>query len=148
MRKIDLADLRITDKQKRFVLRSLKNNRLTYGKMTSRFEKKFSQMHKAEYGIFTNSGTSALQVALHTLKELGHWKDGDEVIVPAVTFVATINIVLQNKLKPVFVDVELNGNIDTLLIESAITERTRAIIPVHLLGKPANMDGVMRIEEV
>ena len=145
MRKIDLADLKITDKQKRFVLRALKNNRLTYGPLTSRFEKKFSKLHGAEYSVFTNSGTSALQAALHTLKELGKWKDGDEVIVPAVTFVATINVVLQNKLKPVFVDVGLNGNIDTLLIESAITERTRAIIPVHLLGKPADMDTIMKI---
>jgi dTDP-4-amino-4,6-dideoxygalactose transaminase len=113
--------------------------------MTNRLEKKFSKLHSASYGVFTNSGTSALQVAIHTLKEVHKWKDGDEVIVPAVTFVATINVVLQNKLKPVFVDVWLNGNIDTSLIEPAITSKTRAIIPVHLLGKPADMDTVMRI---
>ena len=58
------------------------------------------------YGVFCNSGTSALQIALGALKEYYGYQDGDEVLVPATTFIATSNVVLQNGLKPVFVDVD------------------------------------------
>jgi len=93
-----------------------------------------------------NSGTSALHVALAALKDHHGWADGDEVIVPAVTFVATANIVLHNNMKPVFVDVEKDTyNIDPKLIEEKISNKTRAIIPVHLLGLPADMDPIMEL---
>lgn len=90
--------------------------------------------------MLSNSGTSSLLVALQTLKEFHGWQDGDEVIVPALTFVATVNVVLQTKLKPVLVDVESNYyGIEATLIEQAITPRTRAIIPVHTFGQPCDM---------
>jgi perosamine synthetase len=74
------------------------------------------------------------------------WSDGDEVIVPAVTFVATSNIVLHNNMVPNFVDVEADTyNIDPTKIEEKITKRTRAIISVHLLGLPADMDPIVEI---
>jgi dTDP-4-amino-4,6-dideoxygalactose transaminase len=93
-----------------------------------------------------NSGTSALQVALAALKEVYGYHDGDEVLVPATTFIATSNIIIQNGLKPVFVDVNSETfNIDPHLIKRAITPRTRAIIPVHLFGLPADMESIMQI---
>lgn len=92
------------------------------------------------------SGTSSLLVALQALKEIDGWKEGDEVIVPAVTFIATSNVVIQNGLKPVFVDVDpKTANIDPAKIEEKITSRTRAIMPVHLFGLSAEMREVMAI---
>lgn len=142
---ISLADWKATKRQIKLVNQVLKSGRLTYGSFTRRFEKKFAELHNRKYAIFTNSGTSALQVSLYYLKDKYGWKDGDEVIVPALTFVATVNVILQNRLKPVLVDVDDTYNIDTELIQRAITKRTRAILPVHLLGQPARMNKIMRI---
>lgn len=118
---------------------------LSYGKYSREFEALFAQLHECEYATLVNSGTSALLIALQALKEVGGWKEGDEVIVPATTFVATSNVVLHLGLEPVFVDIAPDLNIDPGLIEQAITPRTRAIIPVHLCGKPANMPRIMEI---
>jgi dTDP-4-amino-4,6-dideoxygalactose transaminase len=121
----------------------LDSERISYGPLSKRFEQMFASQHGCQYGVLSNSGTSSLQVALQTLKELHNWKDGDEVIIPAVTFVATVNIVLHNKMTPVLVDVERDYyGIDPELIESAITPRTKAIIPVHLFGMPCDMAAV------
>jgi len=136
----------LTSYEKQLVNQVLDSNRLTYGDMTKRFEREFAASHGARHGLFMNSGTSALHVALAALKNRHGWADGDEVIVPAVTFVATSNIVLHNNLVPVFVDVERDTyNIDPEKIEEKITKRTRAIIPVHLLGLPASMGPIMEL---
>ena len=136
----------LTSYEKQLVNQVLDSNRLTYGDMTKRFEGEFAVSHGARHGLFMNSGTSALHVALAALKNRHGWSDGDEVIVPAVTFVATSNIVLHNNLVPVFVDVERDTyNIDPEKIEEKITKRTRAIIPVHLLGLPASMGPIMEL---
>ncbi len=122
------------------------NNRLSRGDFTARFEKEFARLHQVKYGVFCNSGTSALQISLATLKERYGYKDGDEVLVPAITFIATSNVVLQNNLTPVFVDVDSSTfNINPWQIESHITSRTKAIIPVHLFGLPCNMGAIMDI---
>ena len=143
---IGVGDLRLTKADKNAVLRVLNSNRLSYGPVTKEFESEFSRIHESKFAVFTNSGTSSLQIALSALKDKYGWNDGDEVIVPAITFVATSNTVIQNNLKPVFVDVERDTfNIDTTKIEEAITANTRAIIPVHLLGLPASMGPIMRI---
>src|SRR3712207_6174410 len=111
-----------------------------------RFEQEFAELHGCRFGVMSNSGTSSLQVALQALKERHGWEDGDEVIVPAVTFVATSNIVLHNRMTPVFVDVLPDTyNIDPARIEARITERTRAIVPVHLFGLPADMDPILEL---
>ena len=145
-RKITLGTLNISPDGKRYVNDALDNNRLSYGKYTHEFERSFSTHHHCRYGIFMNSGTSALQVALAALKEVYHYQDGDEVIVPATTFIATSNIVIQNGLRPVFVDVDSNTfNIDPDKIIRSITAKTRCIIPVHLFGLPADMESIMRI---
>lgn len=143
---IGVGGLELSDREKELVNKVLESNRLTYGPMTKEFESKFAKSHDCKYGLFMNSGTSALQVALASLKDRYGWADGDEVIVPAVTFVATANIVLHNNMVPVFVDVEKDTyNIDPSKIEEKITNRTRAIIPVHLLGLPADMDPIMEL---
>jgi len=143
---IGVGGLKLSEREKELVNQVLNSNRLTYGPMSKELENKFSKSHSCKYGLFMNSGTSALQVALASLKERHGWADGDEVIVPAVTFVATANIVLHNNMTPVFVDVESDTyNIDPEKIEEKVTAKTRAIIPVHLLGLPADMDPIMQI---
>lgn len=148
MRHIALGHLEINAKGRQYVNDALDRNRLSKGKYTIEFEKQFSALHGCKHGIFLNSGTSALQVALAALKEVYGYQDGDEVIVPAVTFIATSNVVLQNNLKPVFVDVDpVTFNIDANKVEAAITEKTRCIIPVHLFGLPADMYKIKHIAD-
>ncbi|NNF72208.1 MAG: DegT/DnrJ/EryC1/StrS family aminotransferase [Rhodobacteraceae bacterium] len=126
----------------------LDSGRLTAGPMMSRFEQAMADSHDCAHGLMCNSGTSALQIALAALKERHGWQDGDEVLVPAVTFVASSNVVMYNGLKPVFVDVEPDYyEIDPALIEARITPRTRAIMPVHLAGHPCDMTPIMEIAE-
>jgi len=137
---IGVGGLKLNNYEKELVNQVLDSNRLTYGPMSKRFEKEFAKLHDVKHSLFMNSGTSALHLALAALKIKHGWADGDEIIVPAVTFVATANIVLHNKMNPVFVDVEPDTfNINPSLIEERITIKTRAIIPVHLLGLPADM---------
>src|ERR1700730_18502514 len=140
---IGVGGLVISDLEKSLIREVLDSNRLTYGPMSKRFEKEFATSHGCRFGLFMNSGTSALHIALAALKERHGWSDGDEVIVPAVTFVATSNILMQNGMTPMFVDIEADTyNIDPAKIEEKITSRTRAIIPVHLMGLPATMDPI------
>lgn len=144
MRKIDLADWKATRYQKRLVKEVLNSGRLTYGDKTRELEERFAEIHNHAHALFTSSGTAALKIVLGAFKEQYGWKDNDEVIIPAVTFVATMNAVIMNNLKPVLVDVDRSTvNMDPELLERAITKRTRCIIPVHLLGQPADMDKVM-----
>jgi perosamine synthetase len=149
MRKITLGTLNISQTGKDYVNDCLNNNRLSKGSYTEKFEQEFARLHGCKHGVFLNSGTSALQVALAALKEVHGYKDGDEVIVPATTFIATSNIVIQNNLKPVFVDVDPSTfNMDRWLIEDHITDRTKCIIPVHLFGLPADMKAIMKIADI
>lgn len=145
-RQIGVGGLEVSALEKSLVNEVLDSNRLTYGPMSMRFEKEFASIHGSRFGLFMNSGTSALHIALAALKERHGWSDGDEVIVPAVTFVATSNIVLHNGMTPVFADVEPNTyNIDPVKAAEKITSRTRAIIPVHLLGLPATMGPIQEL---
>jgi len=112
------------------------------GNYIGEFEKGFSGYHGCKYGIATSSGTTALHLALKSL-DIGM---GDEVIVPDLTFVATINAVLHANAVPVVADVKRNSwCINPEKIEEAVTSRTKAIIPVHLYGQPSDMQAIMRI---
>jgi dTDP-4-amino-4,6-dideoxygalactose transaminase len=91
-----ISDIKISKKAKRYVLDVLNKNRLSYGDYTKKFESLLAKSHGRKFAMVINSGTSGLQVALHALKELNNWKDGDEVLVPAITFIATSNVVIQN----------------------------------------------------
>lgn len=143
---IGVGGLILSDEEKRLVNKALDSNQLTYGPMCREFEKKFAESHHCNHALYMNSGTSALHVALAALKDRHGWNDGDEVIVPAVTFVATSNVVLHNNMVPVFVDVDPKTyNIDPQKIEEKITKKTRAIIPVHLMGLPASMDPIIEL---
>jgi dTDP-4-amino-4,6-dideoxygalactose transaminase len=144
--RVPVGTLKISEKARRYVKEILDNERLSYGPYTRRFESLFAELHACKTAVFCNSGTSALHIALQALKILHDWKDGDEVLVPAVTFVATPNVVVHNKMTPVFVDVDRRTyNIDPALIEAKITPRTRAIMPVHLMGLPCDMAPIQEI---
>lgn len=126
----------------------LESNRLTAGPVMARFEAEFAAIHGCKFGLMCNSGTSAMHIALAALKEVYRWNDGDEVLVPALTFVATSNVVIYNGLKPVFVDVDPHYyTIDPSKIEKMITPRTRAIMPVHIGGQPCDMDPILAIAQ-
>lgn len=144
-RHVPLGYLDISDNAKKYVNQAMDNNRLSSGPFVKQFEKEFAKEHDCQYSIFMNSGTSALQVALAALKEKYGYQDGDEVLVPAITFIATSNIVLQLGLKPVFVDVDPNTyNMDPDNLLDHMSTRTRCIIPVHLFGLPADMESIMK----
>ena len=112
------------------------------GKKNEEFEEKFSQFVGARYGVTCVNGTAALEIAL---RAMGIGK-GDEVIVPAYTFIATASACMLVGADPVFVDIDPDTyNIDPGQIEQAITAKTKAIIPVHISGCPANMDEIMKV---
>lgn len=143
---IGVGGLAITSRAKQLILEVLESGRLTAGPVMSKFEQDIASAHACRYGLMCNSGTSALQIALAALKERHNWREGDEVLVPAVTFVASSNVIIYNGLKPVFVDVEPNYfEINPEKIEASITPRTKAIIPVHLCGHPCDMEPIMEI---
>jgi dTDP-4-amino-4,6-dideoxygalactose transaminase len=145
-RQIGVGGLRIGPRERRYVAQVLDSGRLSYGPFSEKFERRFARAHDCRFAAFCNSGTSALHVALQALKERHGWRDGDEVLVPSVTFVATANIVLHNRMTPVFVDVDpATYTLDPALIQENLTRRTRAIIPVHLLGLPCDMDPILEV---
>ncbi len=144
--RIGVGDLRIGERGRRYLMEVIDSNRLSYGPFSRRFEAAFAAEHACRFAIFCNSGTSALQVAVQALKERHGWADGDELLVPAVTFVATANVVLHNRLRPVFVDVDPRTySIDPARIPDHLTPRTRAILPVHLMGLPADMPAIQEV---
>ena len=143
---IGVGGFNISARAKELVMEVLDSNRITAGPKMAQFESEIAAIHGCKYGLMSNSGTSALHIALAALKEKYKWKDGDEILVPAVTFVATSNVVMYNNLKPVFVDVEPQYYcIDPSKIEEKITPRTRAVMPVHLAGQVCDMDPILEI---
>ncbi len=146
MRKIGVGYAYVSDKEKKYVNEALDAGRLSQGDMVNRFEREFAKLHEQKFGIACNSGTSALHVALEALKEKYQWAENSEVLVPAITFIATSNSCIHAGLQPVFVDVdEKTYNIDPREIENKITDKTVAIMPVHTFGQPCEMDEIVRI---
>ena len=123
------------------VLESSEWCRLT-GKKVKEFEQKFAQYHNVKYGIGVTNGTHALELALAAIGI----NPGDEVIVPAMTFIATATAVIQNNAIPVLVDIDPDTYcILPEAIEKAITNKTKAIIPVHIAGHSCDMDKICEI---
>lgn len=146
MHKIGVGYASVTELEKRYVMDALDNGRLSQGKYVARFEKEFAHFHGKKYGVMCNSGTTALHLALETLKETEGWNSDTEVLVPAITFIATSNACLHAGLKVVFVDVnEKTYNIDPYEIEKHITKNTKCIIPVHAFGMPCDMEKIMKV---
>lgn len=146
MDKIGVGYASVTDLEKKYVMDALDNERLSQGKYVAEFEKKFARAHLQKYGVMCNSGTSALHLALEVLKEVDGWDENTEVLVPAITFIATSNSCIHAGLKVVFVDVEPDTyNMDPKEIEKHITKNTKCLIPVHTFGMPCNMNAIMEI---
>ncbi|MBD3426542.1 MAG: aminotransferase class I/II-fold pyridoxal phosphate-dependent enzyme [Candidatus Omnitrophica bacterium] len=135
----------IGELEKKYVNQALETGYVsTAGPFVGQFEDKFSQYLGMVRAVSTQSGTAAIHMALHELC-IG---SGDEVIVPALTFVATVNPVEYVGAKPVFVDVDSDSwNMDPDQIEKNITEKTKAVIPVHLYGNPCDMGRIMEIAD-
>lgn len=143
--KVPFGTVSITPEARQLINQALDSNWLTRGKFVQQFEEQFAALFGVKHAVAVSSGTDADALACAVLYDYGA-KRGDEIIVPALTFVATGNAVLQAGFTPVFVDVRRETlNIDPAKIEAAITPRTRAIMPVHLMGKPAAMDAILDI---
>ncbi|MBF0569942.1 MAG: DegT/DnrJ/EryC1/StrS family aminotransferase [Candidatus Omnitrophica bacterium] len=143
--KVPFGTVSITPLARKLIDEALETKWVTKGKYVREFEEKFAALFGMKYGVAVSSGTDADALSCAALYDFGAQR-GDEVIVPALSFVATGNAVFQAGLTPVFVDVKKETlNIDPDKIERAITKRTRAIMPVHLMGKPAEMDAVLAI---
>jgi len=124
--------------------RVIRSGRYIFGQEVEKFEQKLAEYLGVKHAIGVGNGTDALRLALEALK-IG---PGDEVITTPFTFVATAEVIALAGAKPVFVDVEDETlNIDPNKIEAAVTERTKAIMPVHLYGQAADMDAIMEISE-
>jgi len=124
------------------VVATLRSGWLTTGPMVKQFEKQFAEQVGCRYAVAVNSCTAALHLALEAIGI----QEGDEVIVPTMTFTATAGVVTYFKAKPVLVDIrEDTFTIDVQKLEQAITPRTKAIIPVHFGGQPCEMDLIIDI---
>ncbi len=138
--RVPFGTISITEDSKSLINKIIDSGRVSSGRYVREFEEKFARVVAVKEAIAVSSGTDADMLALAVLYDFGA-KRGDEVIVPALSFVATGNAVLHAGFKPVFVDIEKETlNINPHLIEKKITKKTRAIMPVHLMGKPAKMD--------
>ena len=113
------------------------------GEQVRAFEGKVRRLLGAKHVVAVNSGTAALHAALMAFGV----KEGDEVVVPPFTFVATANVVLACGAKPVFVDIKDDYNMDPDAFKKAITRKTKAVIPVHVYGYPADMDEIRETAE-
>jgi dTDP-4-amino-4,6-dideoxygalactose transaminase len=139
-----LAQPIIEDEERRAVLEALDSGQLAQGPRVAAFERAFADYVGVRHAVAVNSGTAALHVAL-----LAHGIGaGDEVIVPAFSFAATANTVLHAGARPVFVDVRDDDfGIDVDDVPAAITERTRAVVGVHLYGQPCNVEALQALCE-
>ena len=120
------------------------SNKVNYwtGKECRKFEREFSEFSDSKYAVALGNGTLALDVALKALDIGG----GDEVIVTSRTFIASISSIVNSGATPIFVDVDLSSqNITPETIRSVITDKTKAIVCVHLAGWPCDMDEIMAI---
>jgi perosamine synthetase len=142
---IPVCEPTLLGNEEKYVLECVRTNWISSaGSFITRFEKMFADFCETRYAVACTSGTAALQLALYTLGVT----TGDEVIIPTFTMIASANTVRHCGAVPVFVDAEpRTWNIDPELIEAAITPRTKAIVPVHTYGHPADMDAILALAE-
>ena len=121
---------------------------ITSGEKVFMFERYFSNKFNCKYSFMVNSGSSANLVLMTALKKRFNWEDDDEIIVSPVGFATTVSVIHQNRLKPVFIDIEWDTlNFDLNQIEDKITPRTKAIFVSPVLGNPPDMDKLISICE-
>ena len=136
--------MNLNKEEQEAVLKVMESQMLTllHGQNVKQFENDFAQYHGVKNAIAVNTGTAALHIAIAALN-IG---PGDEVIVPPFTFIATASSILHNNAIPVFADIDDKSyTLDPKSVEQHITEKTKAIIPVHLAGIPANMTELKKI---
>jgi len=138
---ISLATSKITPQVRKNINKALDDNRIAGGKFIEQFENAVAKYNGAKYGIAVCNGTMADIVALAALKAL--YPDKNEVIVPALTFIAHTNALLVNGLKPVFVDVDETCQINPNLI--TVNEKTLAIMPANLLGVNCDIKAIKKV---
>lgn len=142
MRYIPYGRQDINDDDINAVIEVLKSDFLTTGPKVTEFEEKFAKYVGAKYAVAVANGTAALHIACLA----AGIKEGDEVITSPITFAASANCALYCGAKPVFADIDpVTYNIDCKSVESLITDKTKAIIPVHYTGQPCDMDEIHRI---
>jgi len=143
--RITFGDLRLGDSAREYIRRAFDKNWVSEGANVKEFEQKFADKFGYRNAIATSSGTDADICCCASLYDFGA-KRGDEIITPALAFVATANSILAAGFIPKFVDIKVETlNIGPSQIEEAITNRTRAIMVVHTMGKPCEMDSILEI---
>ena len=140
---LQFAQASLDDNEFEEMVDTLKSGWLTYGPKSIRFEKLFSDYIGVKNSIAVNSCTSGLHLSLLALG-IG---PGDEVITTDLTFVATCEVILHVGATPILVDIDDTFNIDITKIEKVITDKTKAIIPVHFGGQPCQMDEILKIKK-
>jgi perosamine synthetase len=141
---IPLVKVYMDDDIKKAVLEVLDSGWYILREKTREFEKKFAEFCDVKNAVCVSSGTAGIFLSLLALDI----KRGDEVIVPSFSFVSTATSVMEVGAKPVFVDIDAKTyTVDPEKIREAVTKRTKAIMPVHLYGHPANMDSILEIAE-
>jgi len=135
---MDFFSTTISEESIKYVNEILKSGMISAGKLADKFEHELSKKFGFHNPISLNSGTVTMRLALIS----AGIKEGDEVILPAQTFVATGHVILQCGAKPIFADINLDGNISIESVKEKITEKTKAIIPVHWGGYPCDLDEI------
>ena len=121
---------------------------VTAGEKVHRFENQFSKRFNTKFSHMVNSGSSANLILIAALKRRFNWDDGDEIIVSPVGFATTISVLYQNRLKPIFIDIEWDTlNFDINQIEAKITSKTKGIFVSPVLGNPPDMDKLIELCE-
>jgi len=121
---------------------------ITAGEKVHKFENQFSKRFNTKFSHMVNSGSSANLILIAALKRRFNWDDGDEIIVSPVGFATTISVLYQNRLKPIFIDIEWDTlNFDINQIESKITSKTKGIFVSPVLGNPPDMDKLIELCE-
>jgi perosamine synthetase len=143
-KRIDWWEPQVGGKEKELLLQVLDSNFLNDGEFTTRFEQQLADLLGCKHAVAVTSGTSALFLAL-AASGIG---PGDEVIVPDITFIATANAVSMTGAKPVLVDIDPDTlNLSPAEFKKSITSKTKAVIPVHISGRPADMTPILEIAE-
>jgi perosamine synthetase len=133
---IPISKPNVGEREIEAVAEVIRSGMIAQGPKVAEFEKRFAEYHGVKHAIATNNGTTALHVAMMA-NDIGV---GDEVIIPSFSFFATASSVMASGATPVFADIDPDTfNLNPESAEAAITERTKAIMPVHLYGQAANM---------
>ena len=141
---IKLMHNSFTEEELEAVISCFRSGEYTQGRVVLEFEQKFASYVGSRYAVMVNSGSSANLLMAMLLKERLGLKDGEEVLVPAVTWPTTVYPIIQYRLKPVFCDIDETFNISLESIKRMTNQKTKAIFLVHLLGQPADLANIIK----